>query len=253
MAGYNPKSCNALQKPYYRPIEVAIRWCGLIDYEAQILDELEHSGLYIPAAGQFPKWPCLRVNTEKIFDAMAHGEIPIGRDGCTVSPNVQVTPSKRTVRHTDLRVWMAKHYPDQKPEFLFDEVERSTHSSINAESYKVLQADRDALGRQLQAARESIEQLELGKYASAAKIKQYEERLKHLGSEIDPRSEKTYLNIIGALLEVLTGTFKDECFSSETQLREFISEKFDGFRGVAARTLADKFALAKKAINDEDD
>jgi hypothetical protein len=82
-------------------------------------------------------------------------------------------------------------------------------------------------------------------------VKQYDERLKHLDNEIDPRSEKTYLNIIGALLEVVTGSFKDKTFSSETQLREFIAEKFDGLRGVAARTLADKFALAKKAINED--
>jgi len=68
---------------------------------------------------------------------------------------------------------------------------------------------------------------------------------------LEPRLERTYLNIIGALLEVVTGTFKDENFSSETQLREFIAEKFDDLRGVSPRTLADKFALAKKALNGE--
>ena len=52
-------------------------------------------------------------------------------------------------------------------------------------------------------------------------------------------------------MEVVTGTFKDETFSNETQLREFIAEKFDDLRGVAPRTLADKFALAKKALNGE--
>ena len=66
---------------------------------------------------------------------------------------------------------------------------------------------------------------------------------------LDIREERTYLNIIGALLEVVTGTFKDENFASETQLREFIAEKFDDLRGVRPRTLADKFALAKKALN----
>ena len=44
---------------------------------------------------------------------------------------------------------------------------------------------------------------------------------------------------------------KDETFSSETQLRDFISEKFDDLRGVRPRTLADKFALAKKALKGE--
>jgi hypothetical protein len=66
---------------------------------------------------------------------------------------------------------------------------------------------------------------------------------------LEPRLERTYLNIIGALLEVVTGTFKDETFSSETQLREFIDEKFDDLRGVRSRTLAEKFSLAKKALS----
>ncbi|MCK5244778.1 MAG: hypothetical protein KAJ90_05860 [Desulfobacterales bacterium] len=68
---------------------------------------------------------------------------------------------------------------------------------------------------------------------------------------LDTQGERTYLNIIGVLLEVVTGTFKDEKFSSETKLRDFIEKKFDGFRGTKARTLAEKFALAKKALNGE--
>ena len=84
-----------------------------------------------------------------------------------------------------------------------------------------------------------------------------QERLSREESEkkkpLDLRGERTYLNIIGALLEVVTGTFKDKKFSSETQLRDFIEEKFDGFRGTKARTLAEKFALAKKALNGEHD
>ena len=80
---------------------------------------------------------------------------------------------------------------------------------------------------------------------------QEESSKKVLKDELEPRSERTYLNIIGALLEITTGIFKDETFSSETQLRTFIAEKYDDIRGVSPRTLADKFALAKKALNGE--
>jgi len=65
------------------------------------------------------------------------------------------------------------------------------------------------------------------------------------------RSEKSYLYTIGALLEVITGTFRGEQFSSETQLREFIAEKFDDLRGVKPRNTADIFAAAKKALNSD--
>ncbi|MDP1857687.1 MAG: hypothetical protein Q8K82_03400, partial [Gemmatimonadaceae bacterium] len=85
MDGYNEKSCNALEKPFYRPVEAALRWCGLIAHEVEILTAL-HGGCDIPRTGQFPRWPCLQANTERILDAVMHGNIPHGRDGKTVAP-----------------------------------------------------------------------------------------------------------------------------------------------------------------------
>lgn len=152
MDGYNAKSCNALEKPFYRPVEAALRWCGLIAHEAQILASIGEDG--IPKTGQFPQWPCLQANTEKILDAIMHGSIPHGRDGRTVAAGDHVAKARLTVRHTDLREWMAKHYPDQKPAFLFDEIERKTHAAINADSFRTLQADRDALKARIDKAEE---------------------------------------------------------------------------------------------------
>jgi hypothetical protein len=103
----------------------------------------------------------------------------------------------------------------------------------------------------LKSAKVTIEKMELEKFEAAAKVKQYEERLKHVDGEIDPRSERTYLNIIGALLEIVTGTFKDEVFSSETHLRDFIAEKFDDLRGARPRTTAGIFTAAKRSLNDD--
>jgi hypothetical protein len=140
---YNEKSCNALEKPYYKPIEAALRWCNLVQHEVEILRGTGNS--LFPGIGVFPQWPCLRANAEKIYDAMLNGELLHGRDGRTVSHDDHVARERMTVRHTDLKAWMAKHYPDQKPKFLFDEVERTTHAAINAESFRALQVDRDAL------------------------------------------------------------------------------------------------------------
>jgi FtsZ-binding cell division protein ZapB len=39
---------------------------------------------------------------------------------------------------------MNKYHPGQKPPFLFDETERNTHTAINADTFRALQADRDA-------------------------------------------------------------------------------------------------------------
>lgn len=40
MDEYNEKSCNALEKPYYKPIEAALRWCNLIKFESEILNAI---------------------------------------------------------------------------------------------------------------------------------------------------------------------------------------------------------------------
>ena len=151
MDGYNPKSCNSLEKPFYRPVEAALRWYGLVAHEAQILINVGEDG--IPKTGQFPQWPCLQANTEKILDAIMHGNIPHGRDGKTVVAGDLVAKARLTIRHTDLREWMAKHYPDQKPAFLFDEVERKTHAAFNVDSFRTLQADLEAARTEIETAR----------------------------------------------------------------------------------------------------
>lgn len=237
------KNCIPGQKPWYSIAEAAILWCNI-----------KGRGVQVDANGlpeDDPNNPCLRARGMMIYDAIHNNELQHGRDGRKVEPGDHVAWHRRTIRHNDLKKWMAENFPDQRPVFLFDEIERNTHSAINADSFRSLQADRDALQRQLNIEKETIKKMELEKYELAAKLKQHEMIYKQIDGDIDPRSEKTYLNIIGALLEVITGTFKDESFSSETQLRNFIEEKFDDLKGVKARTLAEKFALAKKALNDD--
>ena len=113
MDTYNEKSCNALEKPYYQPIEAALRWCGLASHESEILKATGDSVL--PPVSAFPRWPCLRANAEKILEAMECGELTISRDGRPVPAGDHVARHRRTVRHADLKAWMSKHYPDQKP------------------------------------------------------------------------------------------------------------------------------------------
>jgi hypothetical protein len=94
MNNYDEKSCSALEKPYYKPIEAALRWCNLIQHETVILqtvgDEL------FPPLGAFPQWPCLRANAEKVYDAIINDELPCGRDGKTVSAGDHVRKDRLT-------------------------------------------------------------------------------------------------------------------------------------------------------------
>jgi len=247
--GYNPKSCNALEKPFYRPAEAALRWCGLIAYEAQILTKIGEDG--IPKVGQFPQWPCLQTNTEKLLDAIMHGSIPYGRDGLTVRAGEHVAKARLTVRHSDLREWMAKHYPDQKPAFLFDEIERKTHVIFNADVFLALQADRDAARAELEKAMAwagdaEREMEEMRK--ELVSLRAREEKMNAPGE----RAEMTYLNIIGAMLALMLGKSPagkpQSVFDSQAAIIAALLGHHEGKHGISARTLEDKFAAAKRSL-----
>jgi hypothetical protein len=247
--GYNPKSCNALEKPFYRPAEAALRWCGLIAHEAQILTRIGEDG--IPKVGQFPQWPCLQANTEKILDAIMHGSIPYGRDGLTTRAGDHVAKARLTVRHSDLREWMAKHYPDQKPAFLFDEIERKAHAAINADAFRALQADRDALKVRIDSAEELAKTI-IAKHNALIgeldSLRAKEEKMNAPGE----RAETTYLNIIGAMLALMLGKSPAgkplSLFDNQAAIIEALLGHHGGKPGISARTLEDKFAAAKRSL-----
>lgn len=196
MENYDSKSCNTLEKLYYRPIEAALRWCNLIGYESQVLAKV--GAELLPPTDAFPQWPCLRLNTEKIWAAIQDGELPYGRDGKTVVPGETVRKDRITVKHTDLRTWIQKTYPDQKPKFLFDEIERSTHSAINADTFRALQADRDALKARIAKAEEWAKAMIAEKNDLQDQNTSLAAQVKDI-DPLDPRERNTLLIIIAAL------------------------------------------------------
>ena len=61
-------------KAFYRPIEAAVRWSNLTRFESRILAVVKNGPL--PDRNDFPRWPLLRLNTERIFDAVREGGVP---------------------------------------------------------------------------------------------------------------------------------------------------------------------------------
>lgn len=249
MDGYNTKSCNALEKPFYRPAEAALRWCGLIAQEAHILAHIGED--MIPKTGQFPQWPCLQANTERILDAIMHGNIPHGRDGRTVAAGDHVAMARLTVRHTDLREWMAKHYPDQKPAFLFDEIERKIHTAINADAFRALQADRDAARAELEMAITWAEEIDCKMEAMCGERDSLRAMVEKMNAPGE-RAETTYLNIIGAMLALMLGKSPagkpQSVFNNQAAIIAALLGHHEGKPGISARTLEDKFAAAKRSL-----
>jgi hypothetical protein len=68
-------------KVFYRPIEAAIRWSGLSQFESRILDVL--GDRRIPDPADFPRWPKLLLNVERIFDALTNDDLAYGKRGIT--------------------------------------------------------------------------------------------------------------------------------------------------------------------------
>jgi hypothetical protein len=257
--GYNPKSCSPLEKSFYKPIEIAIRWCELIEHETTILATIGDDT--IPRINAFPQWPCLRANTEKIIDAIKYGDLIYGRDGTQVLKGEQVAAHRLTIRHSDLKSWMITNYPDQKPAFLFDEIERDTHSAISAESYRTLKASHDAneiklkyLYRRIQEIEAAKREVELERDQLRSMIENFTEKMK---SEDIPsgRAETTYQNTIAALLEFIGGDIpgieKHPSFESEAKLIEFIDEYYRGYGGLSKSNLARKFPECKRKLHNQ--
>lgn len=233
---------------FYRPIEAAIRWSGLLRFETRILDAMNGKG--VPDLDDFPRWPMLRLNTERIFDAIRNGELPYGKSGVTSNDPSFLDDPDLTVRHVDLKAWMARFYPDQKPTFLFDEIERQLHSAIGIDAVQALLADRVALKARLAEKERSFDVLHERHRVLCKRI----ESPSVAEHEVSPRSEGTYLNIVGGLLGLLLGKSPSgKPYSSFETMESVISALLAhhaGRPGMAERTLWAKLAQARRHLED---
>ena len=147
----------------------------------------------------------LRLFAERIFDALAHDELPFGKAGIAhESQRLALDDPDLIVRHVDLRAWMSYYYPGERPQFLFDEIERELHPAVNLATLNVLLADRRSVKVQLA----ELAQLHAALQAQyEALAKEHAVRIAESSGEREPglRSESTYLNIIGGLLTLLLG------------------------------------------------
>ena len=187
---YTPQSYNPVTKVFYRPIDAAIRWCNLMAHESQILE----SAWDCPAllSTTFPQWPCLHINTEKIFDAVRNHELPFGFFGVTVAPGTSIDYRLLTVRHIDLKWWMFHHYPDQRPSFLFGKLP-AENEQISFGTYLTLRADREALEVELKASNAALREL-LEELKSIGLERESLRALVKAQGKLSERSETGYLN-----------------------------------------------------------
>ncbi|MHA7212231.1 ATP-binding protein [Burkholderia pseudomallei] len=244
----NSSFAHAVARVFYRPIEAAIRWSDLEESEFHILETIGDKSRF--GADDFPQWPHLHLNNERIYDAIANRELPYGRLGITVPYGNVVKDAELTVRHTDLKRWMMRFYPDQKPPFLFDPVERMLHGGISVRTLQILHADREALKTQLETCSSAYQRL----HDEHAAIKRQHERLvAQLRTDLSDRSEHTYLNIIGGLINLMLAQSPAghpySVFQTQESVISAMNAHFGGRLGITKRTLESKFAAARRSLD----
>ncbi|QGX90918.1 protein kinase [Tatumella sp. TA1] len=258
MVKYDKENCEPFQKyfAYYTVEQMAMLWCGIDanDFN-EVLGECEYPRRAIP---KHPYIPCLEFRAAAIMDAIEAKELAVGRDGRNHTINDDhVAPERRTILIKDFKEWLINAFPNEKPRLIFDEIERNSHSSITVEVYQTLLADRDHLQVRIKKAedvfreqRERIESLERDKAALQRDI----DRLP-TNTLIDQRSEVTYLNIIGGLLEIMLGRTpsgaKHSIYSSQSSIISALLSRFKNVPGISDRTLQGKFSEANKSVKNQ--
>ena len=237
------------QKVFYRPIEAAIRWSGLLQHEQQIIERIGMQQR--PGPGDFSEWPLLHLNAERIIDALANGDLAYGKNGITCDDPTLLDSSDLTVRHVDLKAWMSEFYPGEKPGFLFDAVERRLCHTVTIETVQTLLADREALKIRLTDEAKASERLQIQldtlRHEHEAGIRQAKQ-----AQEPSPRSESTYLNIVAGLLTLLLGHSPSgrpySSFNTQDAVISTLIAHHGEQLGISQSTLENKFAQAKRHL-----
>lgn len=185
-----------------------------------------------------------------IHDAIVSGALQASRENGKVTDD-HIAPERRHVSREHLKAWIAKEHPSDKPSFLFDAIERSTHTAINADSVRALQVDLDAARAALEktraAAQEANQELNAMR-GERDSLRAMVERAAAPGG----RAETTYLNIIGGLLGLMLGTTpggqKGSAYDSQAAIISALLAHHGGKPGIADSTLEQKFADANRSI-----
>lgn len=246
----NTDSCEAVQAYFtlYRIPVAAALWCGISP--DQVEEHLRLAKETNRAIFSHPYIPCLEPRCRAIHDAIEKSVLPCSRENGKVTDD-HIAPERRHISRQHLKEWIAKEFPSEKPAFLFDAIERKTHSAINAVSFQALQADRDALQTQLEKEKNTAQQL-LKEKEELVRSNQLLQNKIDKKTEPNARAEITYLNIIGALIELMLSKPSSNqgraLFANQTAIIQSLLRDHEGKQGIAERTLEEKFAEGRRSL-----
>lgn len=253
MVNYDKDNCETFKRyfAYYSVEQMAMLWCGIEPYDFdEVISECQYPRRGIP---KHPYIGCLEHRSAAIMDAIDAKELPVGRDGKGHSiSDDHVAPERRTILIKDFKEWLINTFPNEKPKLIFDEIERNAHSSITIEAYQTLLADRDHLQVRINKAEEIFKQQKKELEALKGENASLRQIVDRASNNTDLRSETTYLNIIGGLLNLMLGTShggqKQSVFENQGAIISAMLAHFEGMPGISVRTLEGKFSEANKSF-----
>lgn len=249
-------SCEHVQSYYtvYQIPVAAALWCGIPPDE--VAEHIQISEQVNRGVFRHPYIKCLEPRCRALHEAIEKGALPVSREnGKSFDGSIEhVAHERRHVTRQNLKEWIAREFPSDKPEFLFDEIERQTHSAISAEAFRALQADRDALKARIEKAEEWARESMLERKSLIAERNDLLAQVNQVNVPGE-RSETTYLNVIAALLDCIVGNLpniqRHPSFPSEAKLIEAIDEHFRGYAGLSKSNLQRKFPEAKRTLKSQ--
>jgi len=228
-------------KTFYRPIEAAIRWAGLLHHEPIILD-CALSPRKLPPSLVCPRQHELQLCLDRIYDGIDNGELPYGQNGITSNEAALLDSPALTVRHLDLKRWMRTCYPEHCPNFLFSDSEQLAHPTLTLEAGQALLIERQTMQTELAQCHRQLHVLQ--------------ERCRHQPTPPHPiseRAETTYLNILGAILDLMLNRSPSgrrySPFETQAAIVSALVAHYGSRMGISERTLNGKFAKAKQVLN----
>lgn len=243
-------SCEAVQAYFtVYPVRVAAAlWCGIPIAEVE-----ENLALCKETARdvfQHPYIPCLEPRCRAIHDAIEKGSLPCSRENGKVVEE-HVARERRHVSRQHLKDWIASQFPSDKPSFLFDEIERSTHSALDLEAYQALKAECDGLRARLDKAAEEYRKLRAERDGLLAQKSQPTDQSSP-PKPLAARAETSYLNIIGAMAELFLAKTPSgkphSVFTSRGAVIDALVASYGNRDGISKRGLEDKFAAGRRSL-----
>lgn len=236
-----------LIKAYYHPLEAAIRWSNLHSFESTIFKQL--NGRLQLEHSDFPRWPKLILNYERLFFALLNGELVYGRQGIVYDdPNLLQDPHL-SIGEVHLKAWMNEHYPEEQPGFLFNAQERRRLSRLATQR---LLNDNSAMAINLNERTQRCVQLEEENAALTQRVSALEQQVQSFDVPSE-RSVLTYQHIIGGMLTLLRGTSpggqRYSVFNSDSAIIDVMLSFHPGRLGITQRTLQKHFAAARRSLD----